>query len=80
MLHPRFVDFVEETKAAGITPVDLTTNAMSLDEEKMRRLLSAPIDVIDVSLDAFSKETYEKIRDMILDSNMDLTAALAEKG
>jgi phosphonate transport system substrate-binding protein len=25
-------------------------------------------------------ETYEKIRDMILDSNMDLTAALAEKG
>jgi radical SAM protein with 4Fe4S-binding SPASM domain len=62
LLHPHFLDFVEETKAAGIGPVDLTTNAMSLTEEKMRRLLLAPIDVIDVSLDAFEKETYEKIR------------------
>ena len=62
LLHPHFVEFVEETKAAGIGPVDLTTNAMSLTEEKMRRLLRAPIDVIDVSLDAATQETYEKIR------------------
>jgi len=62
LLHPEFLDFVEETKRAGIGPVDLTTNAMSLTEEKMRRLLEAPIDVIDVSLDAATRETYEKIR------------------
>lgn len=62
VLHPKFIDFVEETKAAGIGPVDLTTNAMALTEEKMRRILQAPIDVIDVSLDAYSKDTYEKIR------------------
>jgi MoaA/NifB/PqqE/SkfB family radical SAM enzyme len=62
LLHPRFLDFVEEAKAAGIGPVDLTTNAMSLTEAKMRRLLLAPVDVIDVSLDAFTRETYEKIR------------------
>ena len=62
LLNPRFLDMVDETKAAGIGPVDLTTNAMSLTEEKMRRLLCAPIDVIDVSLDANSRETYEKIR------------------
>jgi radical SAM protein with 4Fe4S-binding SPASM domain len=62
LLNPRFLDMVEETKAAGIGPVDLTTNAMSLTEEKMRRLLLAPIDVIDVSLDAYSKESYERIR------------------
>ena len=62
LLNPHFLDMVEETKAAGIGPVDLTTNAMSLTEDKMRRLLLAPIDVIDVSLDAHSKETYEKIR------------------
>lgn len=62
LLHPKFLDFVEETKRAGIGPVDLTTNAQSLDEEKMRRLLEAPIDVIDVSTDAHTKETYEKIR------------------
>lgn len=62
LLHPKFIDFVEETKRAGIGPVDLTTNAQTLTEEKMRRLLLAPIDVIDVSTDAYSKETYEKIR------------------
>jgi len=62
LLNPHFLDMVDEVKAAGIGPVDLTTNAMSLSEDKMRRLLEAPIDVIDVSLDAFSKETYEKIR------------------
>ncbi len=62
LLNPHFLDMVDETKRAGIGPVDLTTNAMSLTEEKMERLLSAPIDVIDVSLDAYTKETYEKIR------------------
>jgi len=62
LLHPNFLDFVEETKSAGIGPVNLTTNAMSLTDAAMRRLLEAPIDVIDVSLDAFKKETYEKIR------------------
>lgn len=62
MLNPSFLDMVEEAKAAGIGPIDLTTNAMSLDDDKMRRLLAAPIDVIDVSLDAHSKATYEKIR------------------
>lgn len=62
MLHPHFLDFVEETKNAGIGPVDLTTNAQTFDEEKMRRLLEAPIDVVDISTDAYTKETYEKIR------------------
>ncbi len=62
LLHPRFLDFVDETKRAGIGPVDLTTNAMTLTEKRMQRLLEAPIDVIDVSLDAFKKESYEKIR------------------
>jgi radical SAM protein with 4Fe4S-binding SPASM domain len=62
LLHPRFLDFVDEAKAAGIAPVNLTTNAMSLTDEKMRRLLLAPIDVIDVSLDAYSREAYEAIR------------------
>ncbi len=62
LLNPHFLDMLEETVGAGIGPVDLTTNAMSLTEDKMRRLLQAPIDVIDVSLDAYSKGAYEKIR------------------
>jgi radical SAM protein with 4Fe4S-binding SPASM domain len=62
LLHPRFLDFVEEAKRAGVAPVNLTTNGMTLTEDKMRRLLLAPIDVIDVSLDAHTRETYEQIR------------------
>ena len=62
LLHPEFLNFVDEAKRAGIGPVDLTTNAMTLTEKRAQRLLEAPIDVIDVSLDAFRKETYEKIR------------------
>jgi radical SAM protein with 4Fe4S-binding SPASM domain len=62
MLNPHFLDMLDETVRAGIGPVDLTTNAMTLDDTKMRRLLEAPIDVIDVSLDAFTKASYERIR------------------
>ena len=32
LLNPHFLDMVDETKRAGIGPVDLTTNAMSLDD------------------------------------------------
>ncbi len=62
LLHPHFLDFIDEIKGAGVAPVNLTTNGMTLTEERARRLLAAPIDVIDVSLDAYSKEAYEKIR------------------
>lgn len=62
LLNPHFLSMLEEAKRAGIGPIDLTTNGMSLDDDKMRRLLEAPIDVIDLSLDAYSRETYEKIR------------------
>ncbi len=72
VLHPNFYDFVEEAKGAGIGPVDLTTNGMSLTEAGMRRMLEAGIDVIDVSLDAHSKETYEQIR---LKGNFDVVTA-----
>jgi len=41
LLHPKFLDMVEEVKRAGVGPVDLTTNAMSLNEEKIRRRIEA---------------------------------------
>ncbi|MCP3987271.1 MAG: radical SAM protein [bacterium] len=76
MLHPNFLDFVEETKASGIGPVDLTTNGMTLDDESIHRLLRAPIDVIDISLDAHSRESYEKVR---IRGNFDTVVANLER-
>lgn len=74
LIHPRFLDQVVYAKAKGISPVDLTTNGLTLDNPAFldgRRvpnktildvLLESGIDIIDISLDAASREKYEKIR------------------
>jgi len=62
LLHPRFVDMVEHAHRVGVSPHNLTTNGFLLDEDKSQALLKAGIDVIDVSIDAFRKKTYEQIR------------------
>jgi len=62
LLHPRFVDMVTYGHRAGARPQNLTTNGYLLDAENSRALLKAGIDVIDVSLDALRKETYERVR------------------
>jgi len=62
LLHPRFVEMVAYAHKAGVNPQNLTTNGYSLDAETSKSLLDAGMDVIDVSLDAFRKETYERIR------------------
>lgn len=62
LLHPRFLDMIAYAKEHGIKPLNLTTNGLSLDEKTAKALLKLGIDIIDVSLDAFTKKTYEKIR------------------
>jgi MoaA/NifB/PqqE/SkfB family radical SAM enzyme len=52
--------------------VTLTTNGKTLDEKKAERLLAAGVDVVDISLDAFSPETYAKVR---VGGNLDVTRA-----
>lgn len=74
VIHPQFLDQVAYTKAKGIAPLDLTTNAVLLDNPAyengkrhpgktiMQRLLELGLDVIDISLDAWTRDKYEKIR------------------
>lgn len=62
LLHPRFLEMIEYAKSKDVSPVNLTTNGLLLDEKTSERLLKAGIDVIDVSIDAFTKDSYEKIR------------------
>lgn len=62
LLHPRFVDMVEYAHQAGVKPQNLTTNGYAMDEKTSRALLKAGIDVIDVSLDALRKDTYDRVR------------------
>ncbi|MCD6352989.1 MAG: SPASM domain-containing protein, partial [Proteobacteria bacterium] len=62
LLHPRFVDMVAYAHQNGVNLQNLTTNGYALGAETSKKLLKAGMDVIDVSLDAFRKETYERIR------------------
>jgi hypothetical protein len=52
--------------------VTLTTNGKTLDERKAERLLNTGVDVVDISIDAFSPETYAKIR---VGGNLNVTRA-----
>lgn len=62
MLHKRFLDMVAYAKAHSSTALVVTTNGSLLDRDRAERLLELGIDVIDVSLDAFSREKYEIVR------------------
>ncbi|MHA1279977.1 MAG: radical SAM/SPASM domain-containing protein [Candidatus Helarchaeota archaeon] len=62
LLHPQFFELLALAKSAEIRPIDLTTNGMLLNEANNQKLIEIGLDVIDVSIDAFTKETYEKIR------------------
>lgn len=74
LVHPQFIDQIAYAKKKGIKPLNLTTNALTLDnpaiEDGVRlpdktileRLVDLGLDVIDISLDAATKEPYERIR------------------
>lgn len=62
LLHKRIGDMVRAAKEAAPGPVDITTSAFFLDDEKAEALLRGGLDVIDISLDAYTKDGYEKVR------------------
>lgn len=61
LLHPRIVEMIEYAKAHDLW-VELSTNATRLDEQMARRLITAGLDRIYLSMDGLTKETYEKVR------------------
>ncbi len=74
LVHPQFLDQIAYAKSKGVGPIDLTTNGLTFDNDAfengakmpgismMQRLLELEIDVVDISVDAFSKERHEQIR------------------
>lgn len=74
LVHPQFLDQIAYAKSKGIGPVNLTTNGLTFDTQAfengakvdgktmMQRLLELGIDIIDISVDAFSKAAHEEIR------------------
>jgi MoaA/NifB/PqqE/SkfB family radical SAM enzyme len=62
LVHPNGYDMIETAVKHSGVYVTLTTNGKIMNEKRTQRLLEAGVHLIDVSIDAFSPETYAKIR------------------
>lgn len=62
LLHPDLVEMVEYAKLAGVEFVTLISNGRQLTKEKSEGLIKAGLDVLEVSLDAYTESTYRAIR------------------
>ncbi|MGE3276418.1 MAG: radical SAM/SPASM domain-containing protein [Vicinamibacterales bacterium] len=62
LIHPRLLDMVADAVARSATFVSLTTNGTLLNEHRAARLLDTGVGLVDISLDAFTDETYARIR------------------
>ncbi len=59
--HPRIVEMVRRVKEIGCG-VELTTNGTILNARRSRQLIDAGLDVLWVSLDGATPESYEDVR------------------
>jgi MoaA/NifB/PqqE/SkfB family radical SAM enzyme len=62
LLHPQIEEMLEYACKNSKTRVNLTTNGMLLTKLKAKKLLDIGVDIFDISIDAFTNETYKKIR------------------
>lgn len=61
-MHRHIFDMLDyAVKSSGAT-VTLTTNGTLLNQQRIERLLAIAVDVVDISIDAFTPETYAQIR------------------
>lgn len=61
LFHPKTIDWIHQVKQLGVK-VELITNGTILTEKKSRQLIDSGLDVLWVSLDGATPETYADIR------------------
>lgn len=62
MLNKNFTKMLRYAKDKGILEVTSLTNATLMNEGICREIVAAKLDQLIISIDGFTKETYEKIR------------------
>lgn len=62
LLWPDLPDMVEHARKIGLVDVMFNTNGLLLEENVSRRLIRAGLTRIMISLDAFTRETYNQAR------------------
>lgn len=61
LCHPKTIKWISQIKALGVK-VELITNGTTLTEKKTRQLIDAGLDMLWVSIDGASPETYADVR------------------
>lgn len=59
---PTIFEMIAYAKQKGLTDVVMNSNANLLDEQAAKDLINAGLDAIYIGIDAFSPETYAKVR------------------
>ncbi|WP_236033208.1 radical SAM protein [Helicobacter turcicus] len=54
--------FIEHAKKMGILDIYFSTNGMLLDEKRAESIIESGVDRIQISLDAYTEDTYNKMR------------------
>ncbi len=62
LIHPELFEMIDYAVKKGVGPLGLTTNGSLLTKDKAKRLSESGLFMVDISLDAFRKETYNKVR------------------
>jgi len=62
LMHPDIIDMVKYASNKEVLDIILTTNGTLLSQEMSISLIKAGLTKLHVSVDAFSKETYKKLR------------------
>ena len=70
LVHPKGYEMVEYAVKHSGAYVTLTTNGTIMTERKTKQLLDAGVHMIDISIDAHTRETYAKVR---VNGDLDVT-------
>lgn len=62
LLRDKIIKMIHYAKRKGIEEIHFNTNANLMDNEMAEKLVDAGVDVMYMGLDAFTRETYDKIR------------------
>jgi len=66
LLRKDMEEMIEYAKKKGIQYVSINTNGVLLNEARCQKLLNSGLDHIEISVDAMSKETFKKIKNVDL--------------
>jgi len=61
LFHPKTIDWIAQVKTLGVR-VELISNGTTLTEKKTRQLIDAGLDMLWVSIDGASSDTYADVR------------------